>query len=134
MRALHFVLSLNASLLAMLDMTSFVNCKDNVFDWFEQWNFGITLVGEHVTMPTQTGITFDFFLPGYFTSVDLPFFFSDKPTTNLFVDHGFGCVFAMARSIMRRICVVCKSDSLLTTHLTPSVIGVPSTTPFCGKN
>jgi hypothetical protein len=28
---------------------------------------------------------------------------------------------------------MCKSDSLLTTHLTLLVIGVPSTKPFCGK-
>jgi hypothetical protein len=61
------------------------------------------LGGEHVTMPTPTGKTFNFFLPGVFTSLDLPFFFPDKPTTDLFVDHDFGCVFAMTRSIMRRI-------------------------------
>ncbi len=55
------------------------------------------------------------------------------PTTDLFFNCDFGCVFEMTRLIMRRICVVCKSDWLLTTYLTPSVIGVPSTKPFCGK-
>jgi hypothetical protein len=74
-------------------------------------------------MPTPTGKTFNFFLPGVFTSLDLSFFFPDELTTDLFVDCNFGCVFAMTRLIMRMICVVCKSDSLLTTHLTPSVIG-----------
>jgi hypothetical protein len=83
-------------------------------------------------MPTPTGKTFNFFPQGVFISLDLPFF-PDKPTTNLFVDCDFGCVFAMTRLIMRMICVVCKSDSLLTTHLTPLVIGVPSTKPICGK-
>jgi hypothetical protein len=84
-------------------------------------------------MPTPMGKTFNFFPLGVFTSLDLPFFFPDKPTTDLFVHHDFGCVFSMTRSIMRRICIVCKSYSLLTTHLAPSVIGAPSTKPFCGK-
>ncbi len=70
----------------------------------------------------------------WFYLFGLTIFFPDKPTTNLFVDYDFGCVFFMTRLIMRMICIVCKSDSLLTTHLTPSVIGVPSTKPFCGKN
>ncbi len=117
----------NASLLTTLEMTFPFNCKDNVFDLFELWNLDITLGGEHVTTPTLIGKTFNFFLPGVFTSLDLPFFFPYKSNTNLVVDHDFGYVFAMTRSIMRRICVACKSDSLLTTHLTPLVIGVPST-------
>jgi hypothetical protein len=84
-------------------------------------------------MPTPTGKIFNFFLKGVFISLNLPFFSPDKPITNLFVDCDFGCVLAMTRVIMRMICIVCKSDSLLTTHLTPSVIVVPSTKPFCGK-
>jgi hypothetical protein len=84
-------------------------------------------------MPTPTGKTFNFFLPGVFTSSNLPLFFPDKPTTNLFVDCDFGCVFAMTRSIMRMMCVVCKSDLLLSTHLTPLVTGVPPKKSFCEK-
>ncbi len=122
-----------ASLLAMLDKTSLINCKDDVFDLFEQCDFDITLGGEHVTMPTPTGKTVNFFLPGVFTSLNLPLFFPDKSTTNLFFDGDCGCVFATTRLIMKMICVVSKSDWLLTTHLTPLVIDVPSTKPFCGK-
>jgi hypothetical protein len=114
-------------------MTSLLDYKDKVFDSFERWNFDITSGGEHVTMPTPMGKTFNFVPPGVFTSLDLPFSFPDEPTTNLFVDCDFGCVFAMTRLIMRMICIMCKSDSLSTTHLTPLVIGVPSTKPFCGK-
>jgi hypothetical protein len=117
----------------MLDMTALASVKDNVFDLFEQWNFNITSGGEHVTTQTPMGETFNFYLPGVFTSLDLPLFFPDEPTTNIFIDGDFGCVFAMTRLITRRICIVCKSDWLLTTHLTPSVIGVPSAKPFCGK-
>jgi hypothetical protein len=40
----------------------------------EWWNFDITLGGEHVTLPTPTGKTFNFFLQGVFISLDLPFF------------------------------------------------------------
>jgi hypothetical protein len=104
MRALH-------CLLATLDMTLLVNCKDGIFDSFEQWKFGITTGGEHVITPTLTCKTFNIFPPGVFTSLDLPVFFLDKPTTDLFVDRDFGCVFDMTRSNMRRICIVCKSDS-----------------------
>jgi hypothetical protein len=71
-------------------MTLLVNCKDNVFDLFEQWNFDITLGGEHVTTPTPTGKIFNFFPPDVFTSSNLPFFYPDKPTTNLFVDCDLG--------------------------------------------
>jgi hypothetical protein len=117
----------------MLDMTLLVNYKDNILDLFEGWDFDITLGGEHVTTPTPTGKTFNFFPQGVFTSLNLPFFFPDKPTTELFFDGGFGCVFAMAQLIMSMICAVSKSDWLLTTHLTPLVIGVSSTKPFCGK-
>ncbi len=123
---------INQSLLAMLDTTSLVDCKDVVFDSLEQWNLDITSGGEHVTTPTPTGKTFNFFPQGIFISFDLPFSSPEKPTTNLFVDCDFGCALAMTRSIMRMICIVCKSDSLLTTHLTPLVIGVSSTKPFCG--
>jgi hypothetical protein len=123
----------NVNLLAMLDTRLLVNCKDNVFDLFEQCNFDITSGGEHVTMPTPMGKTFNFFLPGVFTSLNLPFFFPDEPTSKLFFDSDFGCVFAMTHLIMTMICVLSKSDWLLTTHLTPSVINVPSTKPFCGK-
>jgi hypothetical protein len=93
------------------------------------------LGGEHVTtpMPMPMGKTFNFFPPSVFTLSDLPFVFPDKPTTNLFFDGDFECVFAMTHSIMKMICVVSKSDWLLTTHLTPLMIGVPSTKPFCGK-
>jgi hypothetical protein len=119
--------------LATLDTTLLVDCKDDVFDLLEHWNFDITLGGKHVTMPTPTIKTYNFFLQGVFISLDLPFFPPDKPTTGLFVDCDFGCVLAMTRSIMRMICIMCKSDSLLTTHLTPSVIGVLSTKPFCRK-
>ncbi len=63
----------------------------------------------------------------------LTIFSPDKPTTNLFVDSDFGCVSAMTKLIMRMICIVCKNDSLLTTHPTPLVIGVPSAKSFCGK-
>jgi hypothetical protein len=126
MRALHFVLSRKRK---PLGNARHVDCKDDIFDSLEQWNFDIMSGGEHVTTPTPTGKTFNFFLQGVFTSLDLPFFFPDEPTTNHFVDCDFGCVFAMTRLIMRMICVMCKSDSLLTTHLTPSVIGVPSTKP-----
>jgi hypothetical protein len=113
---------INASLLAMLDMTLLINCKDDVFDLFEQCNFGIMLGGEHVTGPTPMGKTFNVFPPGVFTSSDSPFFFPDKPTTKLFFDGDFGCVFARTCLIMKMMCVVSKSDWLLTTHLTPSVI------------
>jgi hypothetical protein len=130
MRALHLVLPVNMSLLAMLDTTSLDNCKDNVFDLLERWNFDILLGGEHVTKPTPMGETFNFFLQGVFISSDFPIFSHDNPTTNLFVDYDFGCVLAMTMSIMRMICIVCQSDSLLTTHLTPFVRGVPSTKPF----
>ncbi len=105
--------SINASLLAMLDMALLVDCKDNIVDLFERWG------GEHETMPMPTGKTFNFFLTGIFTSSNLPLFFPDKPTTDLFFDGDFGCVFAMTRSIMRMVCVMSKSDWLLTTHLTP---------------
>jgi hypothetical protein len=81
-------------------------------------------------MPTPMGKTFNFSPPGVFTSSNLPFFFPYKPTTDLFFDGDFGYVFAMTRSIMRMICAVSKSDWLLTTHLTPLVIGVSSTKPF----
>ncbi len=64
---------INASLLAMLDTTSLVDCKDNVFDSSEQWNFDITSGGEHVTMPTPMGKTFNLFPQGVFISY-LPFF------------------------------------------------------------
>ncbi len=74
------------------------------------------------------------FLASWFYLFGLTIFSPDKQTTDIFVDCDFGCVLAMTRSIMRMICVVCKSDSLSTTHLTPLVIGVPSTKPFCGKN
>jgi hypothetical protein len=69
------------------------------------------LGGQHVTMPTPMGKTFNFFPPGVFTLLGLPFFFPDKSTTDLFVDCDFGCVFAMTKLIMRRICAMCKSDS-----------------------
>ncbi len=118
----------------MLDTTLLNDCEDNVFVLFEWWDFDITLGGEHVTVPTPTSKTFNFFLPGVFTSLDLPFFFPDKPASNLFFNGDFGCVFAMTKLIMRKICIVCKSDWLSTAHLTPLVIGVPSTKPFCGKN
>jgi hypothetical protein len=39
----------------MLDMTLLVDCKDGIFDSFEQWNFDITLGGERVIMPTPMG-------------------------------------------------------------------------------
>jgi hypothetical protein len=94
----------------MLDRTLLVDCKDDVFDLFEQWDFDITSGGEHVTMPTPMGKTFNFFPPSVFTSSDLPFFFPDKPPTDLFFYGDFDCVFAMTRLIMRMICVVCKSD------------------------
>ncbi len=114
------------SLLAMLDMTSLVDCKEDVFDLFERCNFNIMLGGEHVTKLTPMGKTFNFLPPGVLTSSDLPFYFPDKPITNLFFDGDFGCVFAMIRSIMKMICIVSKNDWLLTPHLTPSVIDYPS--------
>jgi hypothetical protein len=91
------------------------------------------LGGEHVTTPTPMVTTFNFFPPGVFTSSNLPFFFPYKPTTNLFFDRDFGCVFVMTQSIMRMICIMSKIDWLLTTHLTPSVIGIPSTKPVAKK-
>jgi hypothetical protein len=58
----------------MLDTTLLDNCKDDVFDLLEQWNFDITSGGEHVTMPTPMGKTLNFFPQGVFISLDLPFF------------------------------------------------------------
>jgi hypothetical protein len=45
----------------MLDTTLLNDCEDNVFDSLERWNFDITLGDEHVTAPTPTGKTFNFF-------------------------------------------------------------------------
>jgi hypothetical protein len=68
----------------MLDSTSLDNCKDNVFDSVEQWNFDIMLDGEHITMPTPTGKIFNFFPQGGFISLDLPFFsLTNQPPTSL---------------------------------------------------
>jgi hypothetical protein len=40
--------------------------------------------GEHVTMPTPTGKTFNFFPQGVFISLDLPFFpLTNQPPTSL---------------------------------------------------
>jgi hypothetical protein len=70
--------------LATLDTTLVNDCKDNVFDLLEQWNFDITLGGEHVTTPTPTSKTFNFFPPGVFTSSGLPFFpLTSQPPTSL---------------------------------------------------
>jgi hypothetical protein len=44
---------INAGLLATLDTTLLINCKDNIFGSLEQWNFDITLGGEHVKCQHQ---------------------------------------------------------------------------------
>jgi hypothetical protein len=68
----------------MLDTTLLDDCKDNVFDLLEQWNFDITLGGEHITMATPTSKIFNFFLQGVFISLDLPFFpLTNQPLTSL---------------------------------------------------
>jgi hypothetical protein len=74
-------------------MASLIDCKDDVFDLFEQWNFDITSGGEHVTTPTPMGKTFNFFPPGvlplgtdhYFSLTNLP------PTSLLIVILGVCC-------------------------------------------
>jgi hypothetical protein len=68
----------------MLDTTLLVDCKDNIFDSLEQWNFDIMLGGEHVTMPTPTSKIFNFFAQGVFISSGLPFFsLTNPPPTSL---------------------------------------------------
>jgi hypothetical protein len=70
--------------LATLDTTLLIDCKDNIFDSLERWNFDITSGGEHGTMPTPMGKTFNFFLQGVFISLDLPFFpLMNQPPTSL---------------------------------------------------
>ncbi len=58
----------------MLETTLFNDCKENVFDLLKQWNFDIPSGGEHITIPTPMGKTFNFFPQGVFISLDLPFF------------------------------------------------------------
>jgi hypothetical protein len=51
----------------MLDTILLVDYKEDIFDSFELWDFDFMLSGEHVTMPTPLGKTFNFFLSGVFT-------------------------------------------------------------------
>ncbi len=120
--------------MATLDTTLPNNCNEKVVDSLEQWNFDITLGGEHVTTPKTMGKTSNFFSQGVFYLFGLTMFSLMNQPPTIFFYCDFGGVIAMTRSIMRMKCIVCKNDSLLTTHLTPLVIGVPSTKPFCGKN
>jgi hypothetical protein len=116
----------------MLDTTLLDDCEGNVFDLLKQWNFDITSGGEHVTTQTPTGKTFNSSRK-VFLSLWTYHFSPDKPNTNFFVNCDFGCVFAMTRLIMRMICIMCENDSLLTTHLTPLVIGAPLAKSYRGK-
>jgi hypothetical protein len=78
MRALDLMLSCKHEPLG--DARHNIACwlEDNIFDLLEQWNFNITSGGEHVTMPTPMGKTFNFFPQRVFTSLDLPFFIPDR--------------------------------------------------------